>query len=340
MKHFNSMSVSSYFWTNCVWTSLLVALCRKLLYGYFGTRDLPDGKLLLAVLVAAVAVGMLLTMKQYRNDANVMINLFLGASVGLTAAAWVFQRSVALAAVAAAAVTVAGYLALVLVRYRGKRGVGRRASLGRCLRVGLINGRTLTALVLTVTMLGGLFLNASDASAEEEWDEMTISGEFDTVCQLEDDIWQTLSEKERLAVLQTIADIEADYLGIDRVRVSIEKLEERTLGNYSDSERCVRISRDYLEEMDGFEALEVLCHECYHAYQFRLVDLYKAVSAEHQGLFVFRKADRYRWEFTDYINGSEDYEAYAAQWCEIDSNDYAEDAVRRYRHELWLLRQE
>ena len=132
MKHFNSMSVSSYFWTNCVWTSLLVALCRKLLYGYFGTRDLPDGKLLLAVLVAAVAVGMLLTMKQYRNDANVVINIFLGASVGLTAAAWVYCRSVALAAVAAAAVTVAGYLALVLVRYRGKRGAGRRASLGRC----------------------------------------------------------------------------------------------------------------------------------------------------------------------------------------------------------------
>lgn len=334
MKSYNTMDSDIYILCNYTCATMLFGFIRRPMYDYFGGSFLPDWKLLSVLMAAAVMGGVLLTLRRYRNGASILINVLLGGSVCLTVAVWNYDSKMALVAVAAAAATVLGYIMLLLVKYRGKGCAYHRVSLANCLSVGLINGRTLLALVLTVTMVGGLVFHADRVSAEDGWEEMTTGSEIETIRMLEDDVWPELSEAERLEVLQGIADIEVDYLGIDRVRVEIRRLEEMTLGHYNDYDKSIVINRDWLEKMDGFEVLEVLCHEAFHAYQYRLIDMYMEMDDEQRELYLFRDADRYQWEFSNYINGSEDYDAYAAQLCEIDSDAYAADAVRRYCDEL------
>lgn len=332
MKDYNTMNKAYYMIWNGLWSLMLAVVLHGSACVWFGSRYLPDRSVLMALALTGAGIGTILTLKRHRNAAGIVINQLLGFSICLAAAAWEYDRIVFAAGVLMAAAVAGGYAALLLVRYRicGSRIV----PLAGCIRIFLINGRTLTALVLTLSIAAGLCVRANGTAAEEPRQRSTISSELSTVRKLEDPIWETLDETERLGVLQIIADIEADHLGIERVRVRLRELGDTTLGSYADAIRTITINREWLADMDGFEALEVLCHECFHAYQHRLVDLYTELETDQRQLFAFHRADHYETEFANYIDGDVDYEGYSQQWCEIDSEAYAEEAVWRYLEEL------
>ena len=85
----------------------------------------------------------------------------------------------------------------------------------------------------------------------------------------------------------------------------------------------------HLEEDPGFDILESCLHECYHSYQYELVNLYNNASDEQKQLAVFASVKSYKEEFANYKCGDDEY---YQQECEIDARSYGRYEVQVYKN--------
>lgn len=159
----------------------------------------------------------------------------------------------------------------------------------------------------------------------------TIGNSIDTLLLLQEEEWEALTTHEKLDVLQTVANIEAHYLGLpNELNVGAANLGEYTLACYNDKTHTISIDFNHLENDSVYDVLDSCCHEAYHSYQHRLVEVYNATDEQMKGLQIYKSAVKYREEFGNYLDGDYDFCAYYYQNCEIDARDYAEDAVDDY----------
>lgn len=168
---------------------------------------------------------------------------------------------------------------------------------------------------------------------DDERIQNTIEYHIDTVSKLEMDYndWLNMDSETKLEVLQTVADIETDYLGIPfQLNVHLANLPGSVLGCYSDRAHIIRIDSECFHNGSPDKLLEVVCHECYHAYQYCLCDVYGSMDTKYRALVDFKRVQTYQNEFNDYTDGSEDIDRYLAQKCEKDAYEYAENAVEDY----------
>lgn len=184
-------------------------------------------------------------------------------------------------------------------------------------------------------MLGGSILEPSVIPNDPRINDQKISDNIDSILLLQEDIWIDLSAQERLNVLQTVANIEATYLGLPHeLNVTSENLEENTLGHYRDSIHSIAINVDLLLSGTAHELVETVAHEAYHAYEHRLVDLYDSTDVQFRYLRIFNRISTYKEEFSDYIDADEDLFGYYFQSVEFDSDAYAVAAVEDYYEEI------
>lgn len=203
-----------------------------------------------------------------------------------------------------------------------------------------IKSQTILAIALMAIMsvigfrgiFGDNILNASThATSYNQSMAQTISNNIDTILLLQEDEWNNLSVKEKLNTLQTVANIEAHYLGLpNELHVGADNLSEGTLACYNDNTYTISIDIDHLEKSSVYDVLDSCCHEAYHSYQHRLVDAYNTSDEQLRELRIFKSAARYSQEFDDYADGENDYYTYYFQDCEMDARTYAEDAVEDY----------
>lgn len=345
MRNVNTMGQLEYVWENVYWSFLIFLLYRNLLFIPLFTFDYRQSSLLLvSSIIFALSIGILLTHKHRRNHVSLVCNVILSYGIYHTVSLWFMDRDLLFNFAIPAALLVVGYFLLVIITYSIERVRSNiDVSIWRCISSCLLNCRTFVAFVLALSIMFTVvrpllgfpvmelqedivFLNTSDSGAEGE----TISKNMDIVLLLQEDEWSHLDVSNRLNVMKTIADIEANYLGIPELSVCTEVLEEHTMGHYNDSSKTITLNLSYLANADARTMLTTICHECYHAYQHRLVELYNELDSEDRGLLLFYEASQYRDEFANYIDGSDNYYAYSRQWCETDSEEYAEDAVIDY----------
>lgn len=202
----------------------------------------------------------------------------------------------------------------------------------RTLAMGL-GGMMLACLVPT------LFSGPLAAGAPEDTQavQQQVEDCMPTLVQLEEDTWQTLTLQQKLDVLQTVIDLEQSSLGLPyALTARVAQVEGDVIASYNDRSLTITISADDLETRSGGYMLEAICHEAYHAYQYRLLDLYTAAPEQSRSLQVFRSVEQYEKEFRDYESGEEDFEAYYTQACESDARDYAEERVQWYVMKLHM----
>lgn len=164
----------------------------------------------------------------------------------------------------------------------------------------------------------------------------TINDNIDTILLLQKEAWQNLTTQEKLDVLQTVANIEAHYLGLpNELNVGASNLREYTLAHYNDMTYTITIDLDHLENDSVYDVLDSCCHEAYHGYQHRLVDAYRAANANSKTLLIYESAAQYEQEFVNYDDGYNDFDSYYTQECEIDAREYAKNAVSDYYERIY-----
>jgi len=154
--------------------------------------------------------------------------------------------------------------------------------------------------------------------------------------------WDELSVEEKMEILKTAKRIECRYLGMTDSMPSLELayLSENVLGEYYNEEDTVVLSYDYVNNnAGGYDVLNVLCHEIYHRYQHRLVDLYRTLKNDDEmsmyaDLDLFYRSSIYEKEFSDYCSGTGgsevSYYLYSRQAVEEDANAYALESVKQF----------
>lgn len=182
-----------------------------------------------------------------------------------------------------------------------------------------------------------------DGSLSQNRAEMileTMGGNADLISQLYQNQWESLSEQERLAVLQQVADIECDYLGIPyQLVVSAAEMERSSvLGFYSYANHAVCINKELFSMSYADTILAVLLHEVYHSFEYAVVEVYERTEPEFQTLRLFEDAWIYCDEFDHYISGTENYDVYERQRVEVDSNVYSDRRLREYQEVINYLK--
>ena len=160
-----------------------------------------------------------------------------------------------------------------------------------------------------------------------------IAPNKDTILLLHDKNWERLTAQERLDVLQTCANIECTYLGIDPVPVMAEYMVFTELfGTFSEEKYTITINAKLLNGMDSTTVLNTLLHEVYHAYQHSVV---VNPSVDWDSEFVknnmyFATANSWRKEFEDYQSGLDNFEGYYGQTLETYARNHAQSALYDY----------
>ena len=196
-----------------------------------------------------------------------------------------------------------------------------------------------------VVMLQGGTLVVSDVRADPEpsynetADAAHTSNEW--VRQLDEEKWQGLSDREKLDLLQLVANNECAILGVYhdvRVQSGITS-KDTVLGEYCVSKHVITINNNHLRNVPPLEAVETIAHECHHAYAWCLTHFLEETDNQYKDMFLFNDARKYTEEFENYHDGGEtheEYEEYYYQAVEEDAREYAENAVERYEYIISL----
>ncbi len=162
-------------------------------------------------------------------------------------------------------------------------------------------------------------------------DVQSTTGSMESLILLRDDAWHDLSLKERLGVLQTIANIEKQYLGLPHeLIVETADLGDIQIATYRDATHEIQVNVNSLLFDSPQDLVDSICHEAFHAFQHRLIDAYDGADDALKPLRIFRSASIYKEEFNNYADGEDNLLEYMLQECEIDACEYAERSTEDY----------
>ena len=345
MKDKSTMSLGTYLFDCLFYMAIAMIWYKNLLFRCLPGRTCDESKTVLWVMIGlSILICAFALNRSMRTGWTVTTALVVpfGLYTVLT-----YIRTVGnwMLIVLASAVTLSViYTVLLMIRKiknRKNKGKVIKHRLHRC----CVASQSIAAIALLMVMgtigaqgvFGDNILNSSiSATASNQNVPQTIDNNIDTILLLQEEEWANLTTQEKLNILQTVANIEAHYLGLpNELNVGAANLGEYTLACYNDRTYTISIDLNHLENDSVYDVLDSCCHEAYHSYQHRLVDAYNAADENFKGLRIYRPAARYGLEFSNYTDGDYDFCSYYYQDCEMDARDYAEDAVCDYYNRIF-----
>ena len=165
------------------------------------------------------------------------------------------------------------------------------------------------------------------------YSEETIDKNMDILVSLNENNWDNMGIDERQGVLQKIVDIERCDLGIPfEIDLIVKQFNSsRVIGKYSHRDKQIIVNKSMLMQLPSWRMIENACHESYHAYQRCLVDAYADAAENYKKLRIFDGIEIYKDEFSNYIDGEDNFEGYYGQRLEEDARSYGEEAMLKYK---------
>ena len=287
-----------------------------------------------------VVSGFFVTPKSKRNVANSLITAATSVAVyfmlsfrDIYPVRMVIARFAILGGIALYSALVL-YLGVPVLKSRNRAKQIKVFLLGFANHCRMIVGVVLTVvylLSLIVAIFCGVPVSPEQKCVNPDTSKVTLQDNLETVKLLHEELWIGLSVQERIDVLQTVANIEASHLGLPHeLKVISVSTDEKTLGYYADQTHTIAINACVLQSSDAQDVLEVLAHEAYHAYEYRLADLYRGADDKLRNLRLLQRAKVYCEELETYIDGEVDPVGYMFQSVELDCDAYAAAAVDDY----------
>ena len=328
--------------TECIINSvMLIVMYKTTIFRCIGDLSYTLSEIVFyALFVILLIIGIVMTAKRYRNSINSYLNPILPLGI-YTCISYINDMKAII--IILSALSAASIILFVVLYARNKHIPTNRISKNRILQIfiGSKNIISIASILLIVPMVLKVILFNSlftpdQASADPRTEQWEISDNYQELKLLADDNqWEAASNKERLNSLQTMANISASSLGIPHeLKVSIGSAKPNVLAHYREQYYSITFNSDMIDDITASEALRAILHECYHAYQYCLVDLLKDADEKYYNISDVQKALKYKAEFSSYEDGATDYDSYADQWCEYYANDYADICSEKYRIEI------
>lgn len=344
MRDVNISSKIWYIFENMIWCFLALRIYRIYCFTNILDCDYETSKLILYITTFGfVIVGIIITIKHRRNSINAAINVLLPL-VLYTFATYFQELDVFI--IIASVIGVVGSVAYIFLtqEYSKSKTCAKNKKFNKK-RFSALGARTiitsccsLVVIYIAGTAITGLQLyrpstEANDTSTGfiEYLDENSDS--FDL---LEESEWQTLSNNQKIDVLQMVCNAETKRLGLQTPQISIKSryFENNLLGTYMRADHTILINTQLLKEGTARQVLESSTHECFHALQYDLVELYDSVSEDQKKLMIFDTVEKYKTEFSNYKDGyCADFDDYYNQSVEEDARSY-----ENYAPDIYLER--
>ncbi len=303
-------------------------------------------ELCILLLLTCLVFGIIISFKKARNSRSVFLNISLGFEI-FTIIAY-YKYFATLIQISLTLSLIVGLLYSMMIIFRkikpslaAKTVIKNRIahSLMASRTIFAIGTSTLTASTLLVTIFGySIFQPASVAAINYSYlQDYTLEETLVQVNMLNQEIWQSLSIKERLDVLQTIANMERDYLGLPHeLNIIAESMDEQTQGYYLDTQYLIAVNLAHIEYSPAIDVIKTVCHEAFHALQHREVELFNRLDETSQNLLLFDDTRQYKAEFANIrnIDSSKNFTEYYLQRTEHNARIYADEAVNRYMEML------
>lgn len=337
----NSIDKIEYIPTNIYWAIFACALYQMTAFTPVPGIGVTKSRILMWSMTMIMSIlGTAITYSKRRNYVSVVVNvtlpleIFSFMSYGKCFGVW------ATATIIAASVLGVSFFFAVMSRKISQEVKSKAKIIKSRLRHAALGTRTVAvvcmlAFLVPLTVDGMFFKNFEEAKVSKEafaeYSEYTIENKIETIMQLKDETWETLTDDEKLAVLTVVKNIEMRYFGITfDVSLAVKDLREGIAGEYSHGEKIIFIDKKVFEIYDAESLIHVLLHECYHVNQSQQVEIYDQASDAQKNSYIFRWTRVYKEEFYNYVDASEDKEKYRAQLCEIHANEYAYSAINEY----------
>lgn len=145
----------------------------------------------------------------------------------------------------------------------------------------------------------------------------------------EQSAWEDYSVQEKTALLQSLADFEAEKLGTRKIPIIVERIDIVTLGGYNDETESIRFNLQHLSDMSAEQWLNIVSHEMYHSYQDYLVKNMDWESEISQSAY-FEEIRSWKDNLANYVTSvDEGFDAYKSQPLEVSARAYAEEEVKQ-----------
>ncbi len=337
MNKKNTMSIPIYILFNIIFGVIYMIIYQNTIFQNIDNMTTDESKTILLIIFAiSLIIGMLITIKNRRNNISVFVNIAIACEVYAVISFFKYFETLILATLCSVLFIAMIYFIKTINKKNNLDETTQEENSNKKLFGALMGCRTIIAfclLVLVVPIGFNLIPSNLSVSGQASYsEEYTIENSKAQLSQLDEQIWSTLSTQEKLDVMQTVANIEKNYLGLPHeLTIETEDLEGETLGSYWDFHYVIKIDSEHLENSMAKDVLDTICHEAYHAYQHRLVDIYNQSSPEDKDLLMFEDVKKYKEEFElNYVNGVDGFTEYYSQQCEIDAREYAQISVYDY----------
>lgn len=346
MKNKNHKKIVGYLLENVYWNLWALWCYRNLLYSTVpGLTGVQSVLLLNALVAAGVCTGFLLTFRNRRNGLSIFVGAVYPFAIYYMLSLWQPEWERITKVMGWTCGIAVCYVVLVGLHYIRDRLAGKtQARTWKCACGCFMGVRSIVAAGMALLLVGNCIgLLPMDTARQKEMSthsetnqtnrSQIIEDNIDDLLLLQPDVWCELDLDQRLDVLRIVAGIESTNWGIPQVRICARSMDAGTLGAYEHGTKTVMLSLEHLAFDEPEAVLDTLCHEVYHAYQHRLVNLYNSLNTPERNLALFRDVSDYAYEFDHYISGSDEgqtFESYIDQKCEADSYVYASQAVSFY----------
>lgn len=332
----------------CLLYLSLFVYMRTLFRSIPGYTEKTSGLILWSMVILLSAYGILLTYGRRKTYLNIFTSILFPYEVYMAITFWNERRTLCAVSLCLSVALIDLHWILIFAQRIHRRSDKNRVLMHRTKRA-LLASRTILILCMMVFVLPTVLRTLLDrsaifAGAEAESPfaayECAIEGNIETICNLCQDRWETLSSDEKADTLQTVANIEASYLGLPHeLHITVASLRRSVSGEYNDGTHTITLNKSGIDFGETSELLDTVCHEAYHAFQHRLCDAYLSVDPAYRSLQGLRDARSYLEEFRSYIYGKEDYAGYYNQVCESRAREYGSERVYEYfdKIESYLL---
>lgn len=316
---------------------ILLLVFQKVLFKPLGKLSYMESKAILYTLVILALVGSILLLREYEKTGWDMLLTIL-FPFGLYSTLMSYQEKNYIKHILAITLvlTIMFVIAFIIRRLYSLKRILTRKYVFKvvCASQRIIAWGMCIVFVLTFTqeLHDNRIFRLSDKSAVSGNDSgETIEKNIETIVLLQQNEWEQLDKAERLSVMQSVANIEANFLGLPHeLHVQVENLSGGTLGTYTDSSHAITIDNEHIMNADSFEVLRTVLHESFHGYSHRLVDLYQLADEDLRNLKGLQSAKVYDEEFNSYTDPNLDYEEYYDMKSEEDARSYAENGIHEY----------
>ena len=347
MRDTNTLTKVSYVLENLFFGLLAIQIYKnnQLLFVNFLSLNYEISLNVLSIIsFVLMSFGIIITMKHRRNSFSTFINV-ISPFVAYSLIAYFEYYGIWISVL----LIVSAIVSIVYIKMTRKYANSKISETNKSFsrkRYCFLGTRTITTIICSIfvfilvgTSVTGLSLNRPNDKAVDTSKSFTeyLDENVESLDLLEESRWKKLSNQNKIDVLQDVCNAERLRLGIKSpLFIKTRILENNLLGTYINSSKTIIINYKLLEKGTPEEILECLTHECFHSFQYELVDLYDSLSDEQKKLYIFQFVQDYKNEFAQYKNGyCSDFNEYYGQSIEENSRSYAS-----YAPDIYLERAE